>query len=271
MPQSPDAPSPNQIPLVVDLDGTLIQTDLLWESLARLLRRNPFWLFPILFWWTRGRAVLKRHLAHHVTIDPAALPYNEKFIAWLREQKSAGRKLILATASDQKLVLPVANHVGLFDEVLASDGKTNLRSENKLRALVEKFGERGFDYAGNSSADFAVWRGSREAIVVNASQTVLKKAAQCAKLGPTFTETYFPFQITKRFLGEFFIRSGYLVAILAGLLLAAAFPKIGLAGFAWIAPALILFAARGKNSGDAFRVGYVAGISSGSRHFIGCS
>ncbi|HZL14243.1 MAG TPA: haloacid dehalogenase-like hydrolase, partial [Verrucomicrobiae bacterium] len=261
MPQSPDAPSPNQIPLVVDLDGTLIQTDLLWESLARLLRRNPFWLFPILFWWTRGRAVLKRHLAHRVAVDPAALPYNEKFIAWLREQKTAGRKLILATASDQKLVQPVANHLGLFDEVLASDGKTNLRSRTKLKTLTEKFGERGFDYAGNSSADFAVWRGSREAIVVNANRAVLKKVAQCASLGPTFTETYFPFQITKRFITEFFIRSGYLIAILAGLLLAAAFPKIGIAGFAWIAPALVLFAARGKNSGDAFRAGYVAGIS----------
>jgi apolipoprotein N-acyltransferase len=258
---TPAALSENQIPLVVDLDGTLIKTDLLWESLARLLRRNPFWLFPILFWWTRGRAVLKRHLANRVSVDPAALPYNEKFIAWLREQKSNGRKIILATASDQKLVLPVASYFGIFDEVLASDGKTNLRSKTKLKALTEKFGERGFDYAGNSPADFAVWRGSREAIVVNASQAVLKEAAQCTKLGPTFTETYFPFQITKRFLAEFFIRSGYLVAMLAGLLLAAAFPKFGIAGFAWVAPALILFAARGKNSGDAFRVGYVAGIS----------
>jgi apolipoprotein N-acyltransferase len=261
MPPTPAALPPNQIPLVVDLDGTLIKTDLLWESLARLLRRNPFWLFPILFWWMRGRAMLKRRLANRVTIDPVALPYNEKFIAWLREQKAAGRKLILATASDQKLVLPVANHVGIFDEVLASDGKTNLRSKTKLKALTEKFGERGFDYAGNSPADFAVWRGSREAIVVNASRAVLKEAAQCAKLGPTFTETYFPFQISKRFLAEFFIRSGYLVAIPAGLLLAAAFPKISIAGSAWVAPALILFAAHGKNSGDVFRVGYVAGIS----------
>src|ERR1700722_13856179 len=174
MQPKPDLPCENQIPLVVDLDGTLIKTDLLWESLARLLRRNPLWIFPILFWWTRGRAVLKRHLADRVTIDPAALPFNKNFLAWLREQKSAGRKIILATASDQKLVLPVANHVGLFDEILASDGKTNLRSHNTLKALVEKFGARGFDYAGNSSADFAVWRGAREDIVVNASNKVLE-------------------------------------------------------------------------------------------------
>ncbi len=72
-------PTTSQIPLVVDLDGTLIKTDLLWESLARLLRRNPFWLFPILFWWTRGRAYLKQQLVRRVQIDPATLPYNESF------------------------------------------------------------------------------------------------------------------------------------------------------------------------------------------------
>src|SRR5208282_3125900 len=154
MPPTPDAPRPCPTPLVVDLDGTLIQTDLLWEHLARLLRRNPFQIFPILFWWTRGRAFLKKQLVHRVKIDPATLPYHEKFLAFLREQKSTGRKLILATASDLQMALPVANHVGIFDEVLGSDGKTNLRSENNLKALTEKFGARGFDYAGNSSADF---------------------------------------------------------------------------------------------------------------------
>ena len=260
MPPTPDAPPASQVPLVVDLDGTLIRTDLMWESLARLLRRNPFAIFQVLFWWCHGRACLKKALARRVKIDPATLPYHPKFLAYLREQKAAGRKLILATASDLQMALPVADHVGLFDEVLGSDGKTNLRSENKLKALVEKFGERGFDYAGNSSTDFAVWRGAREAIVVNASQAVLKKAAQCTKLGPSFTDGYSPLAIFKRVLNEFFIRSGYLLAAGAGLLLAAAFPKIGVAGFAWAAPALLLFAAHGKNSGDAFRAGYVGGI-----------
>ncbi len=131
-------------PLVVDLDGTLIRTDLLWESLSRLLRRNPPAIFQILFWWTRGRALLKQKLAARIQIDPATLPYHEKFIAWLRAEKSSGRKIILATASDLKMALPVAAHTGLFDEVLASDGKTNLRSENKLRALTEKFGRARF-------------------------------------------------------------------------------------------------------------------------------
>src|ERR1017187_3367434 len=155
MPPPPDTPRESQVPLCVDLDGTLIKTDLLWESLARLLRRNPFQLLPVLFWWMRGRAHLKQQLNRRVTIDPADLPYHEPFLAFLREQKATSRKLVLVTASDRDMALPVANHVGLFDEVLGSDGKTNLRGANKLKVLVEKFGECGFDYAGNSSADFA--------------------------------------------------------------------------------------------------------------------
>jgi 4-hydroxybenzoate polyprenyltransferase/phosphoserine phosphatase len=186
MPPTPDATHDNQIPLVVDLDGTLIKTDLLWESFVRLLKKNPLWLFAALFWWAHGRAFLKQQLAARVTIDPAILPYDEKFLAWLREQKSRGRKIILATASDLKLAKPVADHTGLFDEVLASDGKTNLRSANKLKALTEKFGARGFDYAGNSSADLAVWRGAREAIVVNAGASLVKKASYCTKVEKVF-------------------------------------------------------------------------------------
>jgi apolipoprotein N-acyltransferase len=248
------------VPLIVDLDGTLLRTDMMFESLARLLRRNPLALFAILFWWTRGRAFLKQQLARRVEIDPATLPYNEKFLTWLRAEKKAGRKLILATASDLKMAQPVADYVGLFDEVLASDGKTNLRSENKLRALTEKFGPRGFDYAGNSSADYAVWRGAREAVVVNASRGVLREAANCTKLGPTYCDTYSPVAVAGRFYGELLWRSGYLAAAGAGLLLATAFPDFNCAGFAWVAPALLLAAARGQGVADAFRVGYVGGL-----------
>jgi apolipoprotein N-acyltransferase len=264
MPPAPNTPQTSPPPLVVDLDGTLIKTDLLWESLARLLRRNPLMLFAVLFWWMCGRAFLKRQLARRVTIDPAALPYHKPFLAFLREQKKAGRKLILATASDRDMALPVADHVGLFDEVLGSDGKTNLRAANKLKSLTEKFGERGFDYAGNSAPDLAVWRGAREAIVVNASAAILKQAAECTRLGPTFTQDYSPFTTLKSVLNELLIRSGYLLAIGTGLLLTAAFPKISIAGFAWVAPALMIAAAYGKRGCDAFRVGYVAGLA----HFL---
>jgi apolipoprotein N-acyltransferase len=248
----------------VDLDGTLIQTDLLWESLARLLRRNPLQLLPVVIWWMRGRAFLKQQLARRVSIDPATLPYQQAFLAFLREQKSAGRKLVLVTASDREMALPVANHVGLFDEVLASDGRTNLRGPNKRKALVEKFGERGFDYAGNSTVDLAVWQGARLAIVVNAGSRLVKRAAECARPGPAFTMNYSPFGTLRRFLAELLWRSGYLAAIGAGLLLTAAFPRFEVAGFAWIVPGLLLAIAQGKSRGDAFRIGYVAGVA----HFL---
>jgi apolipoprotein N-acyltransferase len=223
----------------VDLDGTLIKTDLLWESLARLLRRNPLQLFPVLYWWLRGRAFLKQQLARRVALDPATLPYQKSLLAFLREQKSAGRKLVLATASDRGMALPVA----------------------KLKALVDKFGLRGFDYAGNSHDDLAVWRGARMAIVVNAGPALVKRAAECARPGPAFTMDYSPFSTLKRFLNELFLRSGYLAALGAGLLLTAAFPKFGVAGFAWIVPGLLLAIAQGKSRGDAFRIGYFAGLA----------
>ena len=256
-----DMADQQNIPLVVDLDGTLIRTDMMWESLARLLRRNPLIIFHILFWWTRGRAWLKQKLADRVQIDPATLPYHEKFLIWLRAEKKSGRIIILATASDFKMAQPIADHTGLFDEVFASNGQTNLRSENKLRALTNKFGERGFDYAGNSAADFAVWRGARQAVVVNASRRVLREAARCTQLGPTFCEHFSALAVARRVATELFWRSGYLAAIVAGLMLAVAFPNFNIAGFAWVAPALMLLAARSKTGTDCLRIGYVAGLA----------
>ncbi|HEX4350256.1 MAG TPA: haloacid dehalogenase-like hydrolase, partial [Verrucomicrobiae bacterium] len=177
-------------PLVVDLDGTVIRTDMMWESLALLLRRNPLAIFQILFWWSRGRALLKQKLVARVQVDPAALPYHAPFLDWLRKERSSGRKIILATASDIQMARPVADYLGLFDEVMASDGKTNLRQENKRLALVKKFGERGFDYAGNSKDDLIVWRSARMAVVVNASAEVLQQAGTITTVGPSFCEGY---------------------------------------------------------------------------------
>lgn len=177
------------VPLCVDLDGTLIRTDLLWESLVRLLKRNPLWLVVLPFWWLRGRAGLKRQLAARVEVDPATLPYHAAFLDFLREQRRAGRPLWLATASDARLARRVADHVGLFDGVLASDGETNLRGAAKCAKLAGQFGERAFDYAGNSAVDLAVWRHARTAIVVNANASVARRAAGLAPVNDRFCGT----------------------------------------------------------------------------------
>src|SRR3982750_1753058 len=107
---STESQSPNQIPLAVDMDGTLIRTDMMWESLVRLLRRNPFLALASLFALLRGRAYFKQRLAARIQIDPTNVPYHLPFLDWLKQQKASGRKLVLATASDIEMAKTVAKH-----------------------------------------------------------------------------------------------------------------------------------------------------------------
>jgi 4-hydroxybenzoate polyprenyltransferase/phosphoserine phosphatase len=179
-------PAPDKIPLAVDLDGTLICTDMMWESIARLLRKNPLYALLLPWWLRHGRAKFKHEIASRIQVNPADLPYHAPFLAWLKEQKQTGRPVVLATASDFKMARPVAEHVGLFDDVMASDGKTNLRNAAKRTALNQRFGERQYDYAGNSTDDLGVWPGAREAIVVNAPQSLATRAEQVTRVGATF-------------------------------------------------------------------------------------
>src|SRR5262245_47553526 len=154
---SPAATEDKAVPLCIDLDGTLIRTDLTWETLVGLLRHNPIYLPRILFWLLHGRAHLKSQLAKRCYIDPATLHYNEQFLDFIRAQKNSGRPVLLVTASDRGVAECIHSYLGLFTEVLGSDGKTNLRGKAKTQKLVEKFGPKGFDYAGNSSVDLPVW------------------------------------------------------------------------------------------------------------------
>src|SRR5947208_46293 len=114
------------VPLCVDLDGTLIKSDLLFESLAWLLKRKPWLVLLVPFWSLRGRAVLKRNLAKQVSIEVASLPYNSPLLEWLNGQRAANREVLLVTAADESLANQVADHLGLFDRVIASDGQQNL-------------------------------------------------------------------------------------------------------------------------------------------------
>lgn len=182
-------PAPPSVPLCVDLDGTLIFSDLLWESLVQLLRRNPFFVVLLPFWLLKGRAWLKRQIAARARIDASTLPYNKPFLEFLREEKQRGRQLLLVTASDRQLALQVAGHLNIFDEVLGSDGKINLRGTHKGDVLAARFGERGFDYAGDSKVDFPVWSRSREAILVNPKGSLARAAGEQGRFGKTFTST----------------------------------------------------------------------------------
>ncbi|ACC71450.1 UbiA family prenyltransferase [Paraburkholderia phymatum] len=154
------------IPLCVDLDGTLTRADFLFESFFVLLKQQPLSIFLCLFWLLRGKAYLKEQIALRVTLDVGVLPYNGQLVDYLREARSAGRPLYLCTAANQRFASQVAAHFGMFSGVLASNASLNLHGEHKAAALVEQFGEHGFDYCGDARADVPVWQRARRAIVV---------------------------------------------------------------------------------------------------------
>jgi 4-hydroxybenzoate polyprenyltransferase/phosphoserine phosphatase len=182
-PQPPAAASfHSSLPLCVDLDGTLLRTDSLVESSLAALQSRPAILPLIPFWLFRGRAVLKRRLAAAASLDASLLPLNPELLAYLREQKLRRRRLVLATAADRRIAEEVARHLDLFDEVIASDGRHNLKGAAKAEALVERFGERGFAYAGNSRADLAVWKHAGAAVVVGASAALTRAAGKRAPI-----------------------------------------------------------------------------------------
>lgn len=172
------SPAQADVPLVVDLDGTLIHADLLHESAFRLLRQSPWSACKLPLWLARGKAALKANIAAQVDLDVVHLPYNEELLAQLRMERAQGRRLVLCTASDRRYADAVACHLGLFDEVMASDSVTNMGAQGKARALVQRFGQGGFDYAGNSAADLHVWPCARRALVVNAGGRLARRVRE---------------------------------------------------------------------------------------------
>lgn len=177
--ESMPAPA-DDVPLVIDLDGTLLRGDVLHESALRLLADRPWAAGRFPGWLLKGKAHLKRQIADRVELDVETLPVHAEVLAWARAQSRAGRRLVLCSASDAKFVHQVAEHLGLFDEVIASDGITNVSAERKAQALVRRFGAKGFDYAGNSTDDLPVWAAARRAIVVGAGTGLRAKAERIA-------------------------------------------------------------------------------------------
>jgi 4-hydroxybenzoate polyprenyltransferase/phosphoserine phosphatase len=161
--------------LCVDLDGTLVRSDLLWESLFGVIARKPLSLIGIPSWLLRGRASLKRQLADRATIDVSTLPYNQDVLRLIRETKDRGGKVVLATASEERLATAIAKYLGVFDLVIGSDGKSNIKSEAKLAAIREHLRGRDFVYVGDSRADLPVWGGASKAYVVSRNASLKRK------------------------------------------------------------------------------------------------
>ncbi|MFC4244282.1 UbiA family prenyltransferase [Gryllotalpicola reticulitermitis] len=158
--------------LCVDLDETLIRSDLLWEATVRFLAGNPLRVIAVIAMVLRGPARLKSWLAARVSLEAELLPYNQAVVALVTAARADGAHTVLATASPEPYARQVADALGIFDEVIATEGGVNLSGRAKAQALIERFGERGFTYAGNSQRDLNVWRHAGRAISVDASAAV---------------------------------------------------------------------------------------------------
>ncbi|MES1932386.1 hypothetical protein T35B1_07246 [Salinisphaera shabanensis T35B1] len=174
------------IPLVVDIDGTLVHSDLLVESAFVLAKSSPQSLVRLPGWLRAGRATLKAEIANRADLGIEHLPYNEPLIAYLKEEKAKGRQLILATAANEKYAHQVADHLQLFDVVLASDARTNLSGNDKLAAIRSEVGDKPFDYAGDHEVDNAIWTHARKAVLVNASDKLERSANESYDVGASF-------------------------------------------------------------------------------------
>ncbi len=154
--------------LAIDLDGTLVRTDLFLESLLKLLKKKPYMIFQVLLWMLHGRAFTKDRVASLVDIDVESIPYEKELIEYIKEEKAKDKIIILATASSHIYANKIAEYLELFDHVIASDEKNNLKGRNKLTSIESIVADDGFVYAGNSTDDRPIWKGACSCIFVNA-------------------------------------------------------------------------------------------------------
>lgn len=173
---------PADFVIAVDLDGTLTPSDTLYESMLFLLRDNPLTILVWPYWLLGGKASFKSRIAELVDLDVTLLPYNNTLISWLKERRAEGNRIVLCTAADKRVAQAISDHLGLFDDVLTSDGIINNAGRRKRMLLEEKFGHKGYDYAGDSAVDLEVWAGARYAIVVNATDEIARRAARVATI-----------------------------------------------------------------------------------------
>lgn len=172
--------------IFVDLDGSLVATDTLWESLLLLFKRQPWAVFLAVAWLWRGKAYFKGRVAARIRLNPDYLPYRQNVLAFLEEERAQGKELVLATAADRSIAAAVADHLGIFAATLASDGVTNLAGQAKLRAIERQAAGRPFEYLGNSRADIPIWQASQRAHAVSSSPGLLNYLKTSVGVGRVF-------------------------------------------------------------------------------------
>ena len=191
-------------PLCVDLDGTLIRSDTLHESILDGLRQNPLAMACMPLWLLQGRAQFKKRVADNCQFDAATLPYREDVLATLRQARAEGRQLVLVTAAHRDIATAIAVHLGIFDRIIASTETLNLKGAEKRAALDRAFGTLNWDYLGDSPDDLAVWAGARKAWVAGtvepAGVQVERRFTAPASKTKAFIRALRPYQWVKNVL-----------------------------------------------------------------------
>lgn len=179
-------------PIFVDLDGTLIAADLGQEAFFSAIVSNPWILFTAPFHAARGFAHFKSHLSKTVVPNVEYLPYHADVIKELKRLKAEGHPLILATASHRSWAEPLARHLNIFDDILATDAQTNLKGANKLAAIERYCQEHrwpAFEYWGDAPVDLRIWSAPASAriVAVNPSPKTLSAIRATNKETKVFT------------------------------------------------------------------------------------
>lgn len=175
--------------LYVDLDGTLLKSDVLFESFFALCKKNLFLAFKSIFFLLFGKSSFKHYIAQHVDIDAKYLPFYQDFVQYLHEQKHKKRRLILATASNEKFAYQIAAHFGFFDDVISSSAIRNIAGKEKLKIIMEHCQGDKFAYAGNGKIDVPIWEKAESAIMVNVPKSVSDEIKRRVLIEKQF---YFP-------------------------------------------------------------------------------
>jgi 4-hydroxybenzoate polyprenyltransferase/phosphoserine phosphatase len=168
--------------ICVDLDGTLTKTDTLLENILVFLKEHPLKWYLLFYWLSKGRSFFKAHLAQSCSLGSLPLPYDQKVLRFVEEMRAEGNHLVLCTAANERIAQHVNTQLNLFDEVLASTDKINLKGSRKAQALVDRYGYKSFDYVGNSYADLKVWQASDRAFIANAPPGLVESAQKNANV-----------------------------------------------------------------------------------------
>lgn len=168
-----------EVPLIVDLDGTLCRSDTLHEGLVGLIARHPILLLTLPRWLSGGKAAFKQRIADRMILDPTLLPYDPEVLGLIARARAQRRYVALVSAADHRQVEAIAAHLGLFDLAIGTGSPGtggNLRGKTKADYLVTRFGARGFDYIGDSATDLPVWAVARQALGVRISPALCHRA-----------------------------------------------------------------------------------------------